>query len=337
MESFEDKLNNVQKTKKPLKTNPSEVMAFLGVARRGWRVDKKIIQLLEKYDLMAEPNFEDTWKWGEVVINPKPKVPAGKGVKIVDDYDPTPRISLLRASNLSKIEEETGAGLLSVTKNTKLSEATTLMRQHDFSQLPILSGKEVEGMISWRSIGKALTLGKKCVTVSDCKEDVKVLYSHEPLFSAVKIILEKEVFLVKQKQGNYISGIVTASDIAEQFLILAEPFLILEQIENHIRILLDEKYDIEVLKKAINPNDGEREIKALSDLNFGEYIRIIENPDNFLKLNVNIDRKLFVKQLHIVRNIRNDVMHFDPDGVSENDLNSLRRTAVFLAEINSII
>ncbi len=338
MGNFEEKLKIVQTTKKPLKTSPNEAMTYLGVARRGWRVDETINGLLEKYDLMAEPSFESTWKWGEVEVRPKPKVPAGKQTEDIEDYDPTPRLSLLRAANLNKIKEEgKGLGLVSVKRQTKLSEAITIMFRYGFSQLPILSGvREVEGIVSWRSIGKALALGKSCDTVADCKEEVVVLDSSEPLFAAVKIILDKEVVLVRQKDKT-ISGIVTSTDIGEQFISLAEPFLIIEQIENHIRKLLDNKFDIEQLKKSIDPGDEERNIQTLSDLTFGEYVRIIENPENFTKLKLNIDRVALAKQLDAVRKIRNDVMHFDPEGVSENDLELLRQTVQFFHEINTIL
>lgn len=338
MLNFEEKLKEVHSSKKPLKTSPNEAMTYLGVSRRGWRVDETINGLLEKYDLMAEPSFESTWKWGEVEVRPKPKVPAGNQTDDIDDYDPTPRLSLLRAANLIKIKEEgKGVGLVSVNRQTELSEAITIMFRYGFSQLPILSGiRDVEGIVSWKSIGKALALGKLCKTVSDCKEEVIVLDSNEPLFSAVKIILEKEVVLVRQKD-KIISGIVTSTDIGEQFISLAEPFLIIEQIENHIRKLLDNKFEIEQLKKSIDSGDKERKIQTLSDLTFGEYVKIIENPDNFLKLKLNIDRVALTRQLDEVRKIRNEVMHFDPEGVSEDDLELLRQTAQFFHEINTIL
>ncbi len=303
-------------------------MAYLGVKRRGWKVNSDINKLLNKYELMAEPPFEATWKWGEVIVKNKPKVRAGHQQDT--ETDPTPRLSLLKAANLEELKKEgLSDGLISVTRQTKLIEATTIMFRHGFSQLPILSGKrEAVGIISWHSIGKALSLGKICDTVMDCKENVTVLKSSDPLFSAVKIILEKEVVLVKQLD-NTISGIVTSTDIGEQFIALAEPFLIIEQIENHIRILLDEKFELEDLQKAVNPDDTERKIQTLSDLTFGEYIRVIQVPDNFKKLKINIDRVMFIKQLDDVRKIRNDVMHFDPDGVSEPDLELLRQTALF--------
>ena len=39
-----------------------------------------------------------------------------------------------------------------------------------------------------------------------------------------------------------------------------------------------------------------------------------------------IDRPTFVKRLDTVRRIRNDVMHFHPDGISDEDLEVLGET-----------
>ncbi len=50
----------------------------------------------------------------------------------------------------------------------------------------------MEGIISWKSIGIAISLGKNCQKVTDCKEDVTVLSLSEPLFKAVKVVLEEK-------------------------------------------------------------------------------------------------------------------------------------------------
>lgn len=328
--NFEDILLEVKNTQKPFKTYPHVALDYLDVSRRGWRVIEKVNNLLDKYEVFSEPDFRSAWIYGPIEIKPKAKISANKKTENMEDTDPTPRLSLLKASNINKIKENgQGIGLVSVNKDTKLSEAITLMLINDFSQLPILSGpRNVEGIISWKSIGRAISLGKNCNVVNDCKDEVIILNYDDPLFSAVKYILDNEVVLVKLKD-NTISGIVTATDIGEQFISLAEPFLIIEQIENHIRRLLDGKFTLDELKKSIDPNDKSREIKTLSDLTFGEYLKLLENPEKFDKLNLKIDRVVIIKQLEEVRKIRNDVMHFDPDGITSYELELLRQTVNF--------
>jgi len=88
--------------------------------------------------------------------------------------------------------------------------------------------------------------------------------------------------------------------------------------------MLHDKYTIKQLQAACLPTEKEREIQRISDLTLGEYIRLVENPDNWKKLAINIDREIFIEKLNKIRNIRNDVMHFDPDGMSDEDLSKLR-------------
>jgi hypothetical protein len=92
----------------------------------------------------------------------------------------------------------------------------------------------------------------------------------------------------------------------------------------------------EELDEAKNPGDDSREINNVADMSFGEYVRLLQNPDRWQKLGLNIDRATFVKDLESVNRIRNDVMHFDPDGISPNDLDDLRKTAKFLQQLRDL-
>ena len=79
--------------------------------------------------------------------------------------------------------------------------------------------------------------------------------------------------------------------------------------------------------------DTDREVTSLSDLTFGEYLRLIENGENWGKLAMPLDRPEFVKKLDDVRVIRNNVMHFDPDGIDDSDIDTLRKFARFMQRI----
>ena len=43
-----------------------------------------------------------------------------------------------------------------------------------------------------------------------------------------------------------------------------------------------------------------------------------------------------LKRLEKIREIRNDVMHFDPDGLEDEDLNTLREFAQFLKRLRDV-
>lgn len=205
------------------------------------------------------------------------------------------------------------------------------MMMHNFSQLPVMSNpKSVAGLITWETIGIGITNGNESIDVKDfLKTKVVILDLDTPLLEAIKTVIKEEIVLV-QKRDKSLSGIVTITDISSQFFTLTEPFLLLEKIENLIRLLLDEKFLLEDLKSVCTEED---QAEFIDDLTFGQYIRLIENEENFKKLNLNIERVPFIKQLDKIRLIRNDIMHFDPEGITPDQREDLINMSNFLTEL----
>jgi len=98
----------------------------------------------------------------------------------------------------------------------------------------------------------------------------------------------------------------------------------------HGKFLADQLQEIRAI------NDPERVVERVADLTFGEYVRLIENEDRWKILGIHIDRVEFIKRLNRVREIRNDVMHFDPDGLSDDDLANLQDFAAFLRSLRKL-
>jgi hypothetical protein len=157
----------------------------------------------------------------------------------------------------------------------------------------------------------------------------------EALFQAIPIIVAYQYVLIRGAD-NRITGIVTASDLNLQFQQLAEPFMLLGEIENHIRRILGTKFKTSELAETRDPDDTEREINGVADLTFGEYIRLLENPSRWTQLALPIDRCIFCKELDRVRKIRNDVMHFDSDGPVPEQLDALRSFTRFLQRLKAV-
>src|SRR6185436_17650138 len=128
-----------------------------------------------------------------------------------------------------------------VAPDAVLQQAVTQMLTKDYSQLPVMTGsRDVKGLVSWRSIGSRMALKRPCKTVKDCMDDVPVLSSDEPLLSAIGVIASRDCILV-QASDKTICGIVTAADLSVQFRLLAEPFLLVGEIERGVRHILHGK------------------------------------------------------------------------------------------------
>ena len=103
--------------------------------------------------------------------------------------------------------------------------------------------REVKGVITWKSIAcwqARQTITPQCGHVSECREDARIVDSDRTLFDAIPAIVEYGYVLVRQRNRK-ITGIVTASDLSERFHALAEPFLLIREIELHVRRLIGDR------------------------------------------------------------------------------------------------
>ncbi|WP_322103952.1 CBS domain-containing protein [Paraburkholderia sp. J41] len=224
-----------------------------------------------------------------------------------------------------------------VAPDCSVAEAMTIMMLRDYSQLPVMTTeREVKGIVTWSSIAHHLQFdGERPVTVQACMQQAVEVPESASLFNVIGLIAEESYVLVRGSDKK-ITGIVTATDLNEQFQQLSEPFLLLGEIENHIRSLIDGKFTPDELKVLKDPADANRTVESVADLTLGESIRLLESEDNWKKIDVPLDRAVFTGELNEVRRIRNDVMHFDPDGITPEDHDTLRAFVRFLHQIGRL-
>ena len=311
----------------PYKLTVREFLKWFGAERRGAFIVSNIRNGLEQSGLYTIPDFELAYIDSTISIVSAVSALATSAGTSSELTDPTYRIGMLAAAN----NEPT-----SIAPDCDINAAVTAMLCNDFSQLPVMPTKrEVKGVINWKSIGTYLSLVKTCEKVSDCMDSAHIIGSDELLFSTIPIVAEHGYVLVRGKD-RIITGIVTASDLSNQFLQLAEPFLLVGQIEKYVRRLIQGKFTVEQLRSVKHNLDYGQDIEGPSDLTIGELCRLLQNQQNWDLLSVSIDRSEFVKQLDSVREIRNDVMHFDPAGLSDAGLKKLRDFARFFQTLTNV-
>lgn len=76
-------------------------------------------------------------------------------------------------------------------------------------------------------------------------------------------------------------------------------------------------------------NDCNRPISGTADLTLGEYCQVIGKEERWKALELDLCRRVFLERLQRIREVRNDVMHFSPDGISDEDVQALRSFARF--------
>jgi len=151
-------------------------------------------------------------------------------------------------------------------------------------------------------------------------------------YSQLAVIMQAG-FVFVQARDNTISGIVTTADLSEQFATLASPFLLLAEIERRLRRIIERTFTTVDLAAVADPEDAGSEVSSPDDLTLGEYVRLLENSERWVKLGWALDRKVFIKDLQEVRSIRNDVMHFSPDPPGQAQVS---RLASFLKSLRAL-
>lgn len=303
------------------KVTPRELINHFGYQRRSWGNCAYIVRVLaeKEIELSSDPYKE----WIDAYITMSHKAVATTNVPA----DAVKRVQSMAAANHKPTF---------VDRNDSLEHAVTLMLQHDYSQLPVVSGGErtLIGYISWKTIGLSNWRGVKGDKVGDFMSDqITTIKRTETLLKAIEIVSQKE-FVIVLKEDKSMSGIITTADVASEFFTItqAEAFLLLEQIELHIRNLINRGGILLEELQKVCIEEG-REVKCIDDLTFGEYIRIFENPKHWKKINIRNEKESFVSFLQEVREVRNDVMHFEPDGIGAEKMETLRNMARYLSEL----
>ena len=307
----------------PERLTVKELLARYNSMRRGDWINTRIRNKLEELQLLTSPDFASAWFGGTISITLIPE--ATDTASRYKGPDPTLRIGALEAAHNRP---------MSVKPDQHLVAATTVMQLHNFSQMPVIANqRDVKGIISWKSIGARLAMGCDSAFVRDCMEPAHEIDKETPLFDAIAVITKHGYALVRDRQaGNIISGIVTASDLSNQFQSLAGPFLLAGEIEEHLRNLVHGKFTVDQLRAA-SFNTPDRQIDGAGDLTLGDYCRLLSKPENWELLGLQIDRKEFVAHLDKVRAIRNDIMHFEPEGLEEDEILLLQDLAKFFEEL----
>jgi CBS domain len=331
-----------------------DFVSWFSAQRRGYWVVRRIREELAEAGLRTTPNFEHAWIDSEIEFElseskknkrktaTEQPAAAEEPTEVIlaetgeDDAsgpiwvtrEATYRISRLKAANKK---------VLSITPDETLPQIITKMMAGGFSQLPIMtSDRDVKGVVSWQSLGSRLALGMNGMAARDFSEPHHDIRDDRSIFDAIPIIMANDYVLVRDRTTK-ISGIITAADLSLQFRELTEPFLLLSEIENLLRNLIGDRFSSAELTVACDSRDSGREaVETVADLNFGEYIRLLQNPERWPRLHIAVDRVMFCERLDQVRTIRNDVMHFDPDGIGETELLQLRDFTRFLQQLSTI-
>jgi predicted transcriptional regulator len=216
-----------------------------------------------------------------------------------------PGRGVLRAKELASKP----AKLIGVRPNDSLVKAQSLMMRHDYSQLAVKRSKhELKGAISWESIAKA-TMHTSSVSLLDCVVEAHVIDEREDLLSHVPRIISAGYVFVRDRRHE-VYGIVTTADLSSQFFQLAAPFILIEAVEQKLRVIARENFAAEDFVHAAGRDIVAGPAVDVDQLTLGQLARLFTDGDLWARLSWNIDHTVFNQLLETVVQYRNSVMHF---------------------------
>ena len=206
----------------------------------------------------------------------------------------------------------------------RVREAIQLMQRHNYSQLPVVAGQAVLGVFSFRSLTtKLLEMGRISEHFGDLPVDE---FMEQFEFAQLSDNWESIIVHLDRDDGVLVGhrddlvGILTPMDVLSYLRDIANPFVLLAEIELSLRRIVSACVTDEELQACAEhslsgkypPDEMPTE---LSDMTFNDYVQIIGDGRNWPHFEIAFGagdwlRKRTAKRLKEVRDIRNDVFHF---------------------------
>ncbi|MEU4240526.1 hypothetical protein [Actinoplanes sp. NPDC026619] len=309
----------------PEQVSVRELLSRWGAKDRGDQISR-IEADLANHGLATRPNFRSVTLETEIVIitaaqeaEKETQETGDTGSASSDDSDEDDdRYIGLMVGNLPSAL----GGIVSVAPTATLQEAMTKMLLNDYSQLGVLSGRHtLGGAVTWQSIAQARHLDPDA-SLSDATVGARDVGYRTDLLEVLPE-LQKRGFMFVRDANNAIAGIVTAADVAGRYGVMANPFILIGDLDRLLRRAIARAVPIADVV-ALCDAQGRRGIVSHDDMSMGDYQRVLENPHLWARMNWDLDRHAFVGRLAEIRKVRNDVMHFNPDPAPANVVEQLR-------------
>lgn len=302
----------------PVEISVRDLLALWTAKSRGHRISQRIEADLANHGLITSPSFHAVTLDAVVHLVTEPLEAGVSGAAPADAGDTEELDVGLTVGNLPSALE----GVAFVAPTATFEEAITLMLLNDYSQLAVLSGTHtLRGAVTWKSIAQARHASPSASFPHAIVRAHEVRYDQDLI--DVLTTLEASDFVFVRDEKNAIAGIVTTADVVHAYGELATPFFLLGELDQTLRHVISRTFTIEEVASLCD-SDGARAIRSFDDLDMGDYQRTLENPASWAKLGWPLDRVAFVKRLDELRDVRNDVMHFNPDPVPADSVEKLR-------------
>lgn len=222
------------------------------------------------------------------------------------------------------------AGVSSVHPNQTLEQAQGVMIRNGFSQLAVMTGpRELKGAVSWATIATA-RIARSHVRLTDVIDPFpKVVHADQELLEQISIIYDAD-FVFVRGSDDCICGIITTADLSRQFRDLTIPFFQLGEIERRLRHCIGNTFSLEELREAT----GRSKLRSTDDMMFGQYCYLLRDTEKWHRMGWELDCEMFTSDLDDVRKIRNHIMHFGAQPLTNEQEQQLRSFVIIMRHLD---
>ncbi|MEI7614639.1 MAG: CBS domain-containing protein [Betaproteobacteria bacterium] len=211
--------------------------------------------------------------------------------------------------------------MATVSPDTLATDALNIMKKKGFSQIPVVQGKVVLGIFSYRSFSDRIrrmksfnsSLGE--LPVEEFIEKPEFARGTSELNDILKWLERDGAVLVGDI--DRLHGILTTVDILNYLYKLANPFVLIAEIELALRALITRAVSDDQLaafaKKTLSGIYKEGSIPTqVNEMTFNDYVQIIGYGDtwDYFKPGFGGTSHTVRTKLEDIRNLRNDIFHF---------------------------
>src|SRR5690606_33548402 len=131
----------------------------------------------------TNPDFTKVWIDAEITFKKAASAAAVTKPDGISPGDPGAVYATKDANFVIGMLKAANCGVISVKPQDTLEKAITLMLANDFSQLAVMSNdRQLNGVISWKTVGKHLAYKNKLDEVKDAMESAVAVEDTEGLF-----------------------------------------------------------------------------------------------------------------------------------------------------------
>ncbi|MFJ4947578.1 CBS domain-containing protein [Streptomyces sp. NPDC088760] len=313
----------------PLTLSIRDFLAVWGVQRRYPAAVEQIKNDLDQRGLVTVPPFTEGSIDSKIAVLAGGAEPDASGTSAVTRFADTTAAPHGAVEADGEIETQTVAYRVSnlesanrmpefVRVGADLKTAMTLMVLRGYSQLPVLDADgRLRGVVSWESIGRA-HLADPHASLESAMVRGQEADRSDDLLNWIGTVQQAGFVLVRDRDHK-VCGLVTAADLTGQFGTRVRPFVLVEEIEQRLRRVVDRCIPIDRIR-AVVPGRRASRVNSAANLTFGAYGHLLKVPENWAALGWAIDQQYFLTALEECRQFRNSLMHFSPDPVTDDQL-----------------